>query len=988
MLKRIVALMALSLFVSSALFAQGLTTTATKNDWEEINFEFNSHILSDGYPSLLRLAELLNKNPGYRAKVEGHTDWVGSHPYNDKLALRRAETVKNFLVKYGASPNQVTTSGSGKRDPKVDNRTAEGRFMNRRVTLTVTDENGRIIGDGGPSDVIPLLEKLMKQQEECCDNILKRLDRLDEIMKELEALRAELKALKGVEQAAAPAAPPAAAPGATRAEVEDIVDRALTRHTQPRFSILGLNVGADDEGRVTFTGRGRYFAPFRERFAIQAQGEYLYFRDRQEGQGDIGLVTRWDRLQLGGFSSFKTVSFRDYQYAGTLGQAAFMFDYLFRGGKVGAFGTKSFLNNAVINREFGFNRVTETYLNVVDQLGGQGTVQLGRYAWMEGHLGYLKTKSDNDKAGGGLRFVFPVNNRFAFTLEGDLNPTLVGPGNNGRVVGGILFGNFIQPRDFRDVDHPVPMDVPRIRYELLTRTIRTGNAPPVIVARDQIGVPAGEITLDASDSYDPDGDPITFEWSQVAGPSVSLTGVNMARATFTAAPGQMYGFRIRVRDDKGLESVGRVTVSTREDRVRIIRFTANPPIIAPGESATLNYVVENATSVTISGITQTLDPKSGSVTVSPRVTTNYTLTARNATGEDTAVVTVLVERALPRILSFTANPPTIAPGGTSTLSWTTQNADSVEIVGVGTFGPSGQTQVSPPVSTTYTLIARNPQGESQATATVIVTTIAPGLPIIRGFSANPVEIVEGECSTLSWQVDGAERVTITTIGEVPPSGSRQVCPTANTTYTLTARNPSGEATATASVIVHGAVKIISFTVTPTTITQPFQSITLSWQTENALSVFISQGIGSRPVNGSLTTTGPRDTTTYVLTAVGRGSQASASVTVTLDPTGVGPGPNRPPQAIIAGGGEIVTAFRELRLNASGSFDPDSDPITFRWRSVDGRSEVVEPNSPTPLVRLVDTNYGDFTFEVRVSDPSGASSVATVRVILVQARPVF
>jgi hypothetical protein len=103
---------------------------------------------------------------------------------------------------------------------------------------------------------------------------------------------------------------------------------------------------------------------------------------------------------------------------------------------------------------------------------------------------------------------------------------------------------------------------------------------------------------------------------------------------------------------------------------------------------------------------------------------------------------------------------------------------------------------------------------------------------------------------------------------------------------------------------------------------------------------------------------------------------------------VRPGPNRPPQAIIAGGGEIVTAFRELRLNASGSFDPDSDPITFQWRSVDGRGEVVEPNSPTPLVRLVDTNYGDFTFEVRVSDPSGASSVTTVRVILVQARPVF
>ena len=43
------------------LFAQGLNTTASKDDWEEINFEFNSPVLTDGYPSLLRLAELLQQ---------------------------------------------------------------------------------------------------------------------------------------------------------------------------------------------------------------------------------------------------------------------------------------------------------------------------------------------------------------------------------------------------------------------------------------------------------------------------------------------------------------------------------------------------------------------------------------------------------------------------------------------------------------------------------------------------------------------------------------------------------------------------------------------------------------------------------------------------------------------------------------------------------------------------------------------------------------
>ena len=50
----------------ASVFGQGLDTTAQKDDWEEINFEFDSDILSDGYPSLLRLADLLNKNGDYK----------------------------------------------------------------------------------------------------------------------------------------------------------------------------------------------------------------------------------------------------------------------------------------------------------------------------------------------------------------------------------------------------------------------------------------------------------------------------------------------------------------------------------------------------------------------------------------------------------------------------------------------------------------------------------------------------------------------------------------------------------------------------------------------------------------------------------------------------------------------------------------------------------------------------------------------------------
>jgi len=178
MMKQLAAIGAIGVF-SSCLFAQGLTTNQTKEQWEEINFEFNSSILSDGYPSLLRLAEMLSQHRDFHVKLVGNTDFVGSARYNDRLAMRRAETVRDFLVKYGAAADQVTTAGDGKRDPEVNNKSKEGRFMNRRVVMTVTDGQGKIVAAGGATEVMPTLADLLKKQEECCTAILKRLDRLD-----------------------------------------------------------------------------------------------------------------------------------------------------------------------------------------------------------------------------------------------------------------------------------------------------------------------------------------------------------------------------------------------------------------------------------------------------------------------------------------------------------------------------------------------------------------------------------------------------------------------------------------------------------------------------------------------------------------------------------------------------------------------------------------------------------------------------------------
>ena len=505
MLRRILMILSLvaGLGLCASLLAQGLTTTATKDDWEDVNFEFNSSILSDAYPSLLRLGELLSQHPDYKVKVVGNTDYIGSDGYNDKLAVARAETVKSFLVKYGAKAEQITTSGQGERNPEVDNRSAEGRFINRRVTLTVTDGQGRTVSAGSVGDAVNAIAAVAAKDLSCCDEVLKKLGQQDEMaaaLRDLAAqngqLKQDLAALRqgqaGVQQQVAQLPKPLGRDEMAQM-MEATAKKALEEARPKRFELLDLNLGPDTTGNLSVTGKARFFTPFGEGHALQAQGEYLRYSDRQEGQFDVGLLDRRGGFQAGLFSSFKRVELKAYQAGGTLGQAAVTLDYVFSRGRVGAYGAKSFLDEPVIGR-VGLDRnlFLETYLNVVDQAGG--SVQIGLYgnSYVEGNLGMLFRKGGSDRPGGTVRFVQPLSSHVAFTAEAGLNETLLTQKDTGRVVFGLQFGNWIRPKEFGELKSPVPVDVPRIRYEMLTRTVRTGNDPPVADAGpDQINVAAG-----------------------------------------------------------------------------------------------------------------------------------------------------------------------------------------------------------------------------------------------------------------------------------------------------------------------------------------------------------------------------------------------------------------------------------------------------------------------------------------------------------------
>jgi OOP family OmpA-OmpF porin len=72
----------------------------------------------------------------------GHTDSIGSDAYNQKLSVRRADSVKAYLVSKGIEPNRIYTEGKGKKQPIAPNTingkdNPAGRAKNRRVEIEI-----------------------------------------------------------------------------------------------------------------------------------------------------------------------------------------------------------------------------------------------------------------------------------------------------------------------------------------------------------------------------------------------------------------------------------------------------------------------------------------------------------------------------------------------------------------------------------------------------------------------------------------------------------------------------------------------------------------------------------------------------------------------------------------------------------------------------------------------------------------------------------
>ncbi len=405
-------------------------------------------------------------------------------------------------------------------------------------------------------------------------------------------------------------------------------------------------------------------------------------------------------------------------------------------------------------------------------------------------------------------------------------------------------------------------------YSLICTNHGGSTIRPAYVSTNCGGnTPTVEITAIDNCDWSP-GDPVTLRWSARGVESCEIDpgiGTVLCSGSMVITPSEPTEYTLIAQGPFG---EFRDTVSIPKEPV--IYMVATPDYINPGESTTLNWATQCADSCNFDqGIGDVA--ASGSQVVTPaEIPATYQLTATNEAHAVTGSVTVF--RNLPAAV-FAASPAQIKPGDSATLSWTTNQATACSIApDIGVVPLNGEIVVQPTHNTTYTLTAEGPGGTTRKTVTV--TYVQPIVEI----QADPEFLDEGQSATLTWVFSNADTCTIDQgIGDVQLGGSLEINPDQTTTYTITATGPGGSDTD--SVTVTCLAPTAALSADPQNILLG-ESAMLTWNVDHAAFANITPHIGNVASNNSMAVS-PTETTTYTLTAGGRGGTAIEQATVNV-----------------------------------------------------------------------------------------------------------
>ena len=129
-------------FAGGDAYYSPLVKNPAGGDTLALYFEFDEDQMNPRTNRQLEIvARILRADPGKKLTLSGHTDALGTDPYNHGLSSRRAEVVRDFLIKTGVTPSQIVTLAKGASQPRRPNLTESGadnpagRRANRRTEI-------------------------------------------------------------------------------------------------------------------------------------------------------------------------------------------------------------------------------------------------------------------------------------------------------------------------------------------------------------------------------------------------------------------------------------------------------------------------------------------------------------------------------------------------------------------------------------------------------------------------------------------------------------------------------------------------------------------------------------------------------------------------------------------------------------------------------------------------------------------------------------
>lgn len=349
--------------------------------------------------------------------------------------------------------------------------------------------------------------------------------------------------------------------------------------------------------------------------------------------------------------------------------------------------------------------------------------------------------------------------------------------------------------------------------------------------------PLPDCTLSASPMTVQRGSNTVLSWTttnaDTAVISSGVGNVTLGSGSREVTPAGTTNYILTVtKGDKSKHCPVTVTV-TEQPPAPVCTLDLSPTTIYKGNSATLTWTTDNATSVSIDQGIGGVD-LDGNRSVSPTSNTTYTLTA-TGNGKQVQCTKSLVVKDKPvdtpftcqNNVNFSANLTSIDEGDSTTLSWSVTDATSVSIDhGVNTNNAmSGSASVSPNSDTTYTLTATKNGDTISCPVSVNVDEDNGGggggssTPKCE-LSASDRTIRSGDRVTLKWDTsratsveikDNRNKVIVTTDGLLSKDkedlydGTITVRPTRDTTYTLTAARGSRDRDCTVKIEVSDTI---------------------------------------------------------------------------------------------------------------------------------------------------------------------------------------